>query len=153
MVGAVRASPLPARADTEGGGGGGASFGGGSRLLTGPSAAFPRSCAVRGAGSHRGGRPRAAFPGAAAADGGRPSLGVRSGRAPGGLGPNREGKGRGKSPPASWSLLRGGLGGDAAGVRGPSGSSARDPQFCQEISLRVPVPSVPKGQTLLESPL
>lgn len=98
MVGAVRASPLPARADTEGGGGGASSGGGGSRLLTGPSAAFPRSCAVRAARSPRGGRPRPAFPGAAAAGGPRSAL--RSRHRAGGLGQSRERKRKmGKVPP------------------------------------------------------
>lgn len=107
MVGAVRASPLPARADTEGGGGGASSGGGGSRLLTGPSAAFPRSCAVRGAGSPHRGRPRPRSPGAAA-NGGRPSLGAEVAASTRGASA-RAGKGgrEGKSPPGLLEAVTG----------------------------------------------
>lgn len=121
MVGAVRASPLPARADTEGGGGGASSGGGGSRLLTGPSAAFPRSCAVRGAGSPHRGRPRPRSPGAAA-NGGRPSLGAEVAASTRGASARAGKGGRGKVPQGFWRLLRGGLRGDAAGAGGDAGS-------------------------------
>ncbi|XP_027743754.1 keratin, type II cytoskeletal 2 epidermal-like [Empidonax traillii] len=126
MVGAVRASPLPARADSEGGGG--ASSGGGgsgsSRALPPPSPAHAQCGpgALAGAGPSRCAR---------SAGSGR-SSGLRGGHRTGGSA--RGGKRR-------------------PGVGGPSGSSHRHRVFCRESSLYVLISSISRVKGQVRAPV
>lgn len=86
---------------------------------------------------------------------GGPRSVLRPGRAPGG-GLARAGKGRERPPQrpgGCYGVGSGRMRRGQAGVRGPSGSSARDLLFCRENSLSVLNSPISKGQTLFERPV